>query len=117
MFLPPHCSFNSNDDWNRVFGSNAGSSSIIYAQIRNPDVGRQQAINVVYHAPAPVSVIIIFPSLFLLSHIFRHRGTHLEIVSTTMAIGGRTMSARCEVWIRVVWEFRESSDELYLDMG
>ncbi|KZS98599.1 hypothetical protein SISNIDRAFT_462498 [Sistotremastrum niveocremeum HHB9708] len=41
--------------------------------------GVSQALNLVYHAPAPV-------------------GTPLRIVSTSLAVGGRAMSSRCEVW-------------------
>ncbi|KAJ8517761.1 hypothetical protein ONZ45_g5081 [Pleurotus djamor] len=38
-----------------------------------------QAINVVYHSPA-------------------ERGDTIKIVSTTMSVGARAMSARCELW-------------------
>ncbi|KZT37523.1 hypothetical protein SISSUDRAFT_1106590 [Sistotremastrum suecicum HHB10207 ss-3] len=40
--------------------------------------GVSQSLNIVYHAPAPV-------------------GTQLRIVSSTVAVGGRVMTARCEV--------------------
>ncbi|KZT29496.1 hypothetical protein NEOLEDRAFT_1056669 [Neolentinus lepideus HHB14362 ss-1] len=41
--------------------------------------GVSQALNVVYHAPALL-------------------GDKLRIVSTTIAVGARVMSARCEIW-------------------
>ncbi|TFK46945.1 hypothetical protein OE88DRAFT_1666748 [Heliocybe sulcata] len=41
--------------------------------------GVSQALNIVYHAPALL-------------------GDRLRIVSTTIAVGARVMSARCEVW-------------------
>ncbi|TFK46948.1 hypothetical protein OE88DRAFT_1714733 [Heliocybe sulcata] len=41
--------------------------------------GVSQALNIVYHAPAL-------------------KGDKLRIVSTTIAVGSRTMSARCEIW-------------------
>ncbi|KAA1466659.1 Thioesterase/thiol ester dehydrase-isomerase [Dentipellis sp. KUC8613] len=42
-------------------------------------MGVSQAINMVYHAPARL-------------------GDKLKIVSTTIAVGARVMSARCEIW-------------------
>ncbi|KJA18682.1 hypothetical protein HYPSUDRAFT_45020 [Hypholoma sublateritium FD-334 SS-4] len=41
-------------------------------------VGVTQALNILFHAPAPL-------------------GTTLQIVSTSIALGGRVMSARCEI--------------------
>ncbi|KAI0053807.1 Thioesterase/thiol ester dehydrase-isomerase, partial [Auriscalpium vulgare] len=41
--------------------------------------GVSQIINMIYHAPAKL-------------------GAKLKIISTTIAVGGRTMSARCEIW-------------------
>ncbi|TFY67510.1 hypothetical protein EVG20_g3923 [Dentipellis fragilis] len=47
----------------------------------SPDgaMGVSQAINMVYHAPARL-------------------GDKLKIVSTTITVGARVMSARCEIW-------------------
>jgi len=38
-----------------------------------------QALNVVFHSPAAI-------------------GDKLRIVNTTITVGGRAMSARCEIW-------------------
>jgi len=43
------------------------------------DAGVSQAIHTIFHAPARI-------------------GDDLKIVSTSLTIGGRTMSCRCEIW-------------------
>ncbi|KAH8112374.1 hypothetical protein DFH11DRAFT_1785422 [Phellopilus nigrolimitatus] len=48
-------------------------------------VGVTQALNILYHAPAPIADP-------------KFRGTTLEIVSTSLALGGRSMTARCEIF-------------------
>ncbi|KAF9498888.1 hypothetical protein BDN71DRAFT_311977 [Pleurotus eryngii] len=49
------------------------------AVIGEPTPSVSQAINMVYHSPANL-------------------GDKLKIVSTTMSVGARAMSARCEIW-------------------
>ncbi|KZS91315.1 hypothetical protein SISNIDRAFT_487635 [Sistotremastrum niveocremeum HHB9708] len=61
-----------------------GCTGYLMAATKNKDgsygtSGVSQSLNIVYHAPAPV-------------------GTQLRIVSSTVAVGGRVMTARCEIW-------------------
>jgi hypothetical protein len=72
-----------------------------------------QAINMVYHAPAPVYVTA---SGFLASHaLIYYSGHHLRIVNRTMTIGSRILSARTEVSCNLVVAVHKSSSTL--DMG
>jgi len=57
--------------------------------------GVSQSLNIVYHSPAFLYVLKSTRIYFPLNR--RVRGDKLRIVNTSMALGGRTLSCRCEV--------------------
>ena len=60
-------------------------------------------MNVLYQSPAPLRGLLFFPH-FQGTLTSSNRGTILEIVSTSLALGGRSMTARCEVQILLyIW--------------
>lgn len=68
------------------------------------DLGVSQSLNIIYHAPAVTfaplfsrSTARSFESADTLTSFFR--GDRLRIVSTTIALGSRALSARCEVGV------------------
>lgn len=63
-----------------MIDSCSSSSLVALGVVKGLDYsGMSQALNIIWHGPAP-------------------EGTKLKIVSTSVVVGGRVMTARCEIW-------------------
>lgn len=62
-------------------------------------VGVTQSMSIFFHAPAPMWASLI--EIRVLHSHYHYSGTSLRIISTSIALGGRVMSSRCEVRFRV----------------